>query len=107
MKLISLMAKGERMDGVYYCVKFETNSEEITYEMTRNNAERAREKDDRYEQGYWAGTWAGYMTAKINDLMYDLMYDDDDIYYYYGLDEEIPAVGETTTIDGDKFERIR
>lgn len=55
----------------------------------------------RYLDGKRYGFWSGYMSTKLGDY-----YEDDDIFHYLTVDDNVPAVGETYELDGIKYERI-
>lgn len=47
------------------------------------------------------GFWSGYMSAKLGDY-----YEDIDIFHYFSVNDNVPAVGETFVLDDLKWERV-
>ena len=83
--------------GTEYFVKLETNEEEnYYYEFVHFEA------DSDYIDGKNNGFWCGYMTAKVGGMVHE-----DDVYYYFGIDEPVPEIGgEYIDADGLVWERV-
>lgn len=81
-------------------VWLETLEEHMAYqEYIRDSA------DDKLTEAHRAwveGRWAGYTLVKLGDTYYD-----DDIYYYFLPEDDVPKVGETFELDGLLWERIK
>ena len=100
MKLLEfekVMEAGEPYNENEWFVQFETQREKDLYEEAIKYYD-----NDIYEYftGYGAGMIRVLLTMGLNQRMTD-----DDIYYYFMPDEEIPEVGSKVSIDEDVFIR--
>lgn len=101
----------ERMDECFepdnqeeqYFVKLETEQENMQYrEYVDSSLPSVNIEYHDYLVGKHYGFWAGYMTAKLGEYE-----EDDDIYYYIGVEEDELAIGEEyTDADGLVWERV-
>lgn len=105
MKLLEfekVMEAGEPYNENEWFVQFETPREKDLYKEAIKYYNKVPRDNDNYEYftGYGAGMIRALLTLGLGEYMTD-----DDIYYYFMPDEELPEVGSKVSIDEDIFIR--